>query len=158
MKNTVIPNSVTSIGDGAFAGCSGLTRITIPNSVTSIGYWAFVCCYALETVKCDGTVPPVMEDPDCFTDAAYNSATLLVPSNSIEAYQTTPYWYKFAHIEGWNSARPGDVNGDGEVNISDISDIIDVILGGNMLPGADVNGDGEVNIADINSIIDIILR
>ena len=53
---------------------------------------------------------------------------------------------------------PGDVNGDGEVNISDVSDIIDIILRGNITPGADVNGDGEVNISDINAVIDIILR
>ena len=39
--NTVIPNSVTSIGSYAFYGCSGLTSVTIPNSVTSIGQSAF---------------------------------------------------------------------------------------------------------------------
>ena len=33
--------SVTSIGNGAFLSCSGLTSITIPNSVTSIGDYAF---------------------------------------------------------------------------------------------------------------------
>ena len=43
-KNTTIPNSVTSIGVGAFAGCSGLTSVTIPNSVTSIGDGAFAGC------------------------------------------------------------------------------------------------------------------
>ena len=42
-KNTIIPNSVTSIGDYAFYWCSGLTSITIPNSVTSIGDYAFYC-------------------------------------------------------------------------------------------------------------------
>ena len=42
--NTVIPNSVTSIGDAAFSGCFGLTSVTIPNSVASIGISAFYCC------------------------------------------------------------------------------------------------------------------
>ena len=40
-KNTIIPNSVTSIGDRAFYECSGSTSVTIPNSVTSIGNYAF---------------------------------------------------------------------------------------------------------------------
>ncbi len=55
---------------------------------------------------------------------------------------------------------PGDVNGDGEVNIADINVVIDFIMGNrrdDMLPGVDVNGDGEVNVADVNVIITIIL-
>ena len=54
----------------------------------------------------------------------------------------------------------GDVNGDGEVNIADVSSIIDVILTNDASFGnqMDVNGDGEVNIADVNAIIDIILK
>ena len=49
-KNTIIPNSVTSIGDYAFCGCSSLTSVTIPNSVTSIGYYAFGHCSSLTSV------------------------------------------------------------------------------------------------------------
>ena len=49
-NNTIIPNSVTSIGDGAFADCSGLTSVTIPNSVTSIGSWTFYGCSGLTSV------------------------------------------------------------------------------------------------------------
>ena len=56
---------------------------------------------------------------------------------------------------------PGDVNGDGEVNIADVNIVIDLILGGtageDILKRADVNGDGEIGIADSNFIIDIIL-
>ena len=48
--NTVIPNSVTSIGGYAFKGCSGLMSVIIPNSVTSIGYDAFSGCSGLESI------------------------------------------------------------------------------------------------------------
>ena len=50
-KNTIIPNSVTSIGGSAFSGCRGMTSIEIPNSVTSIGERAFSGCYGLTSVK-----------------------------------------------------------------------------------------------------------
>ena len=54
---------------------------------------------------------------------------------------------------------PGDVNGDGEVNIADVNAIIGYILGANVPfhPRLDVNSDGEVNIADINAVITLIL-
>ena len=63
-----------------------------------------------------------------------------------------------SNVGGDEQPVPGDVNGDGEVNISDVSDIIDVILSGNYSPMSDVNGDGEINITDINAVIDAILR
>ena len=57
--------------------------------------------------------------------------------------------------------KNGDVNNDGEVNISDINSLLDIIMGGHVdemtMKRADVNDDGEVNISDVNSIIDIIL-
>ena len=49
-KNTIIPNTVTSIGNSAFSGCSGLTSVTIPNLVTSIGNSAFSGCSGLKSI------------------------------------------------------------------------------------------------------------
>ena len=48
--------SVTSIGNNAFWGCSGLTSVTIPNSVTSIGDKAFYYCRGLTSVTIPNSV------------------------------------------------------------------------------------------------------
>ncbi len=47
LKSVTIPLGVTSIGDNAFSDCSGLTSVTIPSSVTSIGRGAFSGCRGL---------------------------------------------------------------------------------------------------------------
>ncbi|MBR5764313.1 MAG: leucine-rich repeat domain-containing protein [Bacteroidaceae bacterium] len=57
-----IPNSVTSIGYGAFSGCFGLTSITIPSSVTSIGQGAFSSCIGLTSVTIPNSVTTIGED------------------------------------------------------------------------------------------------
>ena len=54
-----IPNSVTSIGSYAFSGCSGLTSVEIPNSVTSIGDWAFWGCTGLTSVEIGNSVTSI---------------------------------------------------------------------------------------------------
>lgn len=50
LTSITIPNSVTSIGSGAFSGCTGMTSITIPDSVTSIGNSAFYSCKSLVSI------------------------------------------------------------------------------------------------------------
>ncbi len=57
--NTVIPNSVTSIGVGAFWDCTGLTSIVIPNSVTSIGQSAFSSCERLTSITIPSSVTSI---------------------------------------------------------------------------------------------------
>ena len=44
VKDLIIPDTVTSIGNYAFYNCKGLNSVTIPNSITSIGEYAFCSC------------------------------------------------------------------------------------------------------------------
>ena len=58
-QNTVIPNSVTSVGDYAFRNCSSMTSIEIPNSVTSIGKNAFSDCSSLASIIIPNSVESI---------------------------------------------------------------------------------------------------
>ena len=60
-KNSIIPNSVTSIGYSAFRGCSGLTELTLPSSVTSIGNSAFCGCSGLTELILPNSVTSIGE-------------------------------------------------------------------------------------------------
>ncbi len=76
LTSVTIPNSVTAIGDYAFGYCSGLTSVTIPNSVTAIGSSAFARCEKLTTVNAMMTNPPVLEK---YVFEVYQTAALYVP-------------------------------------------------------------------------------
>ncbi len=56
LTSVTIPSGVTSIGDAAFSGCTGLTSVTIPSSVTSIGDRAFSECTGLTSCNYTGTL------------------------------------------------------------------------------------------------------
>ena len=77
-KNTVIPNSLASIGDYAFAGCC-TTALTIPNTVTSIGSWAFMDCNDLTSI----TIPNSITSISNGTFANCSNLTSITIPNSV---------------------------------------------------------------------------
>ena len=58
-KTTIIPNSVSTIGNSAFSNCSGLTSVAIPNSVSTIGNSAFSNCSGLTSVAIPNSVTSI---------------------------------------------------------------------------------------------------
>ncbi len=118
-KATTIPNSVTSIGNFAFEGCSGLTSVTIPNSVTTIGSYAFEGCSGLTSVIIPKSVTTIGDQSFCgcsglttidsdiihpsevtlgeyvFNGVPKGSCSLYVFEESLSEYQTTSPWKEF---------------------------------------------------------------
>jgi hypothetical protein len=92
LTSVTIPNSVTEIGDYAFSGCSNLTSVIIGNSVTSIGARAFQYCSRLKSIICTAIIPP-----DCGLYGFWGVKNLFyvpqvvpqvyVPDISVEAYE-----------------------------------------------------------------------
>ncbi|MBQ9338721.1 MAG: leucine-rich repeat protein [Paludibacteraceae bacterium] len=96
-QNTIIPNSVTEIGDNAFADCSVLISVTIPNSVTSIGREAFYNCTSLTSVTIEAGTPPTIGEY-CFyyTDTNPLNISVYVPCGTLDAYKNAAGWSDYA--------------------------------------------------------------
>lgn len=99
-KNTVIPNTVETIGESAFFGCSDITTITIPNSVTSISNNAFQECNGLTSIVSEIDKPFAIGDNVFYSSDIdiYTTATLLIPKGTRASYLKTDGWKKFTNI------------------------------------------------------------
>ena len=128
-KNTIIPNSVTSIGNGAFYSCWGLTSVTIPNSVTSIGDGAFDYCLMLRNLTSLAVEPPTC-GIGAFKYVDKTSCQLLVPEESINKYKTADQWKEFLNILGYNGVD--DVSVDSQNAVYEVYNLQGVRVGGGM--------------------------
>ena len=160
LTSLVIPNSVTFIDVNAFRGNDNMRSVTIGNSVTSIGFHAFDYCRSLRNVTCLANTPPILNKStagDPFYFLTFEYGTLYVPNASIADYKNADQWKRFVNIRGI-----GDLDGDGELNVNDVANLIDEILAGRVNyednPAADLNGDGNIDITDIVDIIDQLLN
>ena len=78
IESYIIPDSVTSIGNGAFSGCSSLSSIVIPDSVTSIGEWAFSDCSSLFNIVIPKSVTSI---GDCAFIGCSSLSSIVIPNS-----------------------------------------------------------------------------
>jgi len=183
-NNTFIPTSVTSIGNGAFINCTGLTEIRVPNSVTNIGQKAFYNCNNLNVLTIGNSVNNIgnsafydcrklrtirsrITDPTSVTYGTQvfyrvpSSCNIYVPVGSLSLYQSTTPWKSFSNISelDYEEIDSLDVDGDGWVSSADVTLLYNYILndGNTNFPEGDVDGDGYVTAADITAIYNMML-
>ena len=99
LTTVTIPDSVTGIGGYAFYYCRKLIHITIPDSVTSIGYASFNGCTDLTSIVVEATTPPTL-DSLAFNNT--NDCPIYVPSASVNAYKSATRWSSYSsRIKGY---------------------------------------------------------
>ena len=116
IPSTVVNNgttyTVTSIGNSAFYGCSGLTAIEIPNSVTSIGDYAFYDCSKLTSVEIPNSVTSIGDYAFSWCDRLHSvtigTGVLSIGSNAFSTPEKV-IWLCNTPPEGYRSAE-GSVN------------------------------------------------
>ena len=107
LTSMTIPNSITSIGNRAFYECCSLTSVTISNSVTSIDNETFSSCYALTSVTIPNSVTSIGER--AFYDC-YGLTSVTIP-NSVTSIGNHAFW----HCSGLTSVTiPNSVTSIGE--------------------------------------------
>jgi len=152
-KNSVIPATVTVIGNSAFYGCSGLTEITIPDTVTTIEASAFRTCTALKTVTVGTGLTTV-------GIAAFGGASAIV---DVYYGGRASQWSAITFGDGNTTltdatihcaVKLGDLNDDGLISLADLTFLTRHLAGWIdyaeiNVEAADINEDGQVSLADL---------
>lgn len=121
-------DDVEIIGDKAFQNCTGIKDIKIPAKVNLIGNQAFDNCERLRKVTALGDTPPSISSSS-FPNRA--NQTLYVNKGCKSAYEDADYWWEFKEIIEQGDSQEsikGDMNNDGEVNVTDVMMLVDIIL------------------------------
>ena len=156
----MLPKGVNTIGNYALYNVSAaIDTMRLPSTVTSLGDMAMAGMTGMEVLKTDAVEVPAVGN-DVWAGVDQPAVPLIAPNDeSLRAYQQADQWmYFFFNIDDF---IVGDVNDDGYVTIADVTALIDYLLGSDnhiSEGGADVNQDGSISIADVTAIIDMLLN
>ena len=160
-------SKVTDMGY-MFGYCKNLTNLDLSSFNTSkvinMAYMFYGCSDLVSIYVSSGwSTAAVLSSTNMF-----NGCTSLVGGKGT-TYDANHVGQAYAHIDGGpsnpgyftdkNASQRGDVNSDGSVTISDVTALIDLLLGGGTInnPAADCNGDTNVTISDVTALIDYLL-
>ena len=105
LKVITIPNSVETIGEKAFSNCSNLTTIIIGNGLNYIFSEAFSNCSNMESFTCLASIVPYQR-PNVFLNSYVNYATLYVPQELLQKYESNYNWNIFGTIKTLSDSEP----------------------------------------------------
>jgi hypothetical protein len=94
METIEIPNSIRTIGNSAFLGCTALKSVVLSNRILSVGNQSFYQCSSLESVTVNSLTPPTLG-----TSAFGNNKQgrkIYVRESSVDLYKSAENWSAYA--------------------------------------------------------------
>lgn len=159
-------DNTVGVGERAFYQQAGLESITLPFTVVALGDNSFGYCSGLKEVHAQmnhalemGYINTVTHEWTVFNQLDYDNCTLYVPKGLKSLYEDSWLrWSRFTHIVEENILA-GDVDGSGKVNVSDVTMLVNMILGSVPMDeeAADIMKDGKVNVSDVTALVNLIL-
>jgi hypothetical protein len=172
-----LPKNLQTVSEAAFSDCTSLKTVTIQDSAVTFKYEAFMGCTSLKTVTIPKNVVKIEDAAFGFSlDDSESASYKKISGFKIKCYMNSQaYIYTVLNGLAYEvldpetpditfgdedddttdaETVPGDVNGDGSVNIVDITLTAANVKGVKILSEkrrarADVNGDGKINITDV---------
>lgn len=147
-------DDITRIGEYALYNLSDIEQLTVPANVTYIGTKAMAGMTGLTQITAVPTDVPTL-GYDVWAGVIQKDVELFAP---VKDYATASQWKEFKVMK---RLLLGDANKDGLVNVSDVTTIINYILGNDPDPfdfeAADCATDGIINVSDVTALINMIL-
>ncbi len=110
MGTVKIPDGISVIGANMFQGCQNIEGIIIPKNVESIRQGAFLSCFGINSIVCEGDIPPYVAS-GAFDGVPKDNFTVEVPESAVPQYQTATGWNEFKRIAAHHElvCRPSTV-------------------------------------------------
>ncbi len=138
---TIVATARSGGGSTAISEDDGDANLTIDNATVRLEHGYINCGYDLQLVGCHITLP----------EGGY------VDRGDVCAPGVSGAYTGYIAIEPILKSS-GDVNGDGKADVTDVNQIINIMLGkAENNAAADVNGDGKIDVTDVNQVINIML-
>ena len=158
VAESIVPATATEMGDFSFYNACAMPNFTIPKSINRIGTKAMAGMTGLDTIKAHSDAVPALSDS---VWAGIDQPSVKLDLTNMALAEDFAHAAQWEHFHILKNYLLGDVNGDGDLDVADVTLLISYILGENPNPFhlelANIIDDGVIDVTDVSALINMIL-